>query len=111
MPDDKKPGSVHLYSLRPEILERKIHELAANSDNVLIPTDHSLERQDERSITDEMMFRALRTGHIQDVMPGDEKGEWKCKMTKRTKEKREIGVVTVVLVNDMLLIATVEWED
>lgn len=93
------------------MLQSKIHNLAANSQNVLIPTNHSQDRQDERGITDRMIFEALRTGHIQDVEPGKGVGEWKCKMTKRVKGTREIGVVTVLLAGDRLLVATVEWED
>lgn len=109
--DDLTPKPVHIYAKRPEMLERKIQALATDSENVLIPTDHSCERQDERGITDKMIFEALRTGHIQDVRPGNGVGEWNCKMTKRVKGKREVGVVTVLLAGDRLLVATVEWED
>tara|TARA_R110002020_G_scaffold363918_3_gene576240 strand:- start:246 stop:587 length:342 start_codon:yes stop_codon:yes gene_type:complete len=109
--DDPTPKTVHIFARRPELLESKIRALAQDSSNVLIPTDHSLERQDERGITDKMIFDALRAGYIEDVRPGKGVGEWKCKMTKRVKGRREVGVVTVLLAGDSLLVATVEWED
>ncbi|MEO1659345.1 MAG: DUF4258 domain-containing protein [Pseudomonadota bacterium] len=112
MADDSNENKVVRFRPRPDQLQARIRELAADSYNVLIPTDHSLERQDERDITDEMIYDTLRTGYIDnDIRPGENAGEWVCKMTKRIKHKREVGVVTVLIENQNILIVTVEWED
>ncbi len=65
-----------------------------------------------REITDDMMFEVLRTGIISgDIEPGKHPGEWKCKMTKPMKGRKEVGVVTIVVKREWLFIKTVEWED
>ena len=55
----------------------------------------------------------LRNGMIKgDIVPGNSPGEWKCKVVdKREGSSRSIGVVTVVIGQQRLLILTVEWED
>ena len=67
---------------------------------------------DWREITDRMMFEVLRTGRIVgEVTPGLYPGEWKAKMCKQMKGRREVGVATIVVNNNYLFIKTVEWED
>ena len=92
-------------------LEARIHELAAVSRNVGWG-DHTRDRMEQRDITDRMMFEVLRTGTLRgDISPGARPGEWKCKIVKQMKGRRELGVVTVVVRDQRLFVKTVEWED
>lgn len=112
MADEQPPkGAVREFRPRPAALEKRIHELAKDSSKVGFKS-HAGERQDLRDITDDMAFDVLRTGHLRgDISPGKFEGEWKCKMVKRMKGTREVGVVTIVVKNERLLVKTVEWED
>jgi hypothetical protein len=88
-----------------------IRESAADSQNVSFGR-HARERLEERGITDREAIKVLRTGELKgDIEPGNERGEWKCKIVAPIKGSREVGVVTVVLVNRCLFVKTVEWED
>lgn len=55
----------------------------------------------------------LRLGEIKGpIRPGNEPGEWKCKVTGSVDtSSRQLGVVLVVIRNDELFFVTVEWED
>lgn len=113
-----KPSSNRVVQFRPRAadLERLIHSLAQDSDNVRWRSPnydtHTEVRQLGRDITDRMMFEVLRTGYLKgDIEPGRSPGEWKAKMCKQMKGRREVGVVTVVINEKKLFIKTVEWED
>ena len=60
------------------------------------------------------VLRILKTGEIVgSIDPGINLDEWKCKVTaspRYPEDKREIGVVTLVVRASRLLIETVEWE-
>jgi len=104
-----------IESLRAD-LEKTIRALALDSRKVRWRVaryeTHASSRMDWRDITDRMMFEVLRTGYIKgDIEPGRRPGEWKAKMAKQMKGRREVGVVTIVIDNDRLFIKTVEWED
>lgn len=97
-------------------MEKTIRGLAADSKNVRWQSEcydsHAASRMDWRDITDKMMFEVLRTGYLKgDIEPGKYPGEWKVKMTKQMKGRREVGVVTVVINQRRLFVKTVEWED
>ena len=68
----------------------------------------------ERDIDMLDVLRVLRTGEIVGTIdPGINADEWKCKVTASPRypdDKREIGVVTIVVRTSRLLIKTVEWE-
>lgn len=67
---------------------------------------------DERGITDREAIEVLRRGELKGgIDPGNRRGEWKCKMTAPMKGSRDVGVVTIVLIEDRLFVVTVEWED
>lgn len=67
---------------------------------------------EERGISTLDALRVLRDGEIQGgIDAGRSKGEWKCKIIRRMKGTREIGVVTVVSSAGRLYVKTVEWED
>jgi hypothetical protein len=85
--------------------------MAAKSENVSFGK-HARERMEERGITDREAIRVLRTGELRgDIETGTKRGEWKCKFVAPIKGSREIGVITIVLVNSRLFVKTVEWED
>lgn len=115
---DHEPPPKNLEQFRPNPAElvRVVHELAMSTGNVLWRTDqyvtHAEERSGERDITDLMMFEVLRTGSLRgQIVPGRSPGEWKLKLVKEMKGRREVGVVTVVINRRRLLVKTVEWED
>lgn len=92
-------------------LEARIRELAKDSDKI-IWGDHSLERSDERDISTRDALTVLRSGYLDDeIDPGENPGEWKGKMTRPMKGRREIGVAVIVIRNEELFVKTVEWED
>jgi hypothetical protein len=71
------------------------------------------ERSKERGIDMQDALTVLKNGMIKgDIVPGNGAGEWKCKVVdKLDRSSRWIGVVTVVIRRERLLIITVEWED
>jgi len=94
----------------------KLREIARfiateNTGNVFF-TDHAFERMEERDIPDVTIYRVLRNGHIKgEPEPGKKEGEWKIKICDAVRGRREVGVVTIVVNNEKLVITTVEWED
>lgn len=113
MADGDQQATARPLSFRPRRseLERRIRELA-RGDETIIWGEHSLERSDERDITIRDGLTVLRTGFLDDdIVPGEFPGEWKGKMTKPMKGRREIGVVVVVIRDEMLFVKTMEWED
>lgn len=101
---------------RPSELEKTIRRLAVDPDNVRWRSKlyemHADKRQGERDIYDDMMFDVLRTGYLTgEIEPGINPGEWKAKMCKAMRGRREVGVVTIVINMQRLFVKTVEWED
>lgn len=92
-------------------LMAKIRKLAEQSERVFF-SPHAREQMAKRGITDAEVIRALRTGEI-DGLPWHEPeiGGRACKVVFRPRGSRGIGVVTVVLEAEELLLKTVEWED
>lgn len=74
---------------------------------------HVRERFGRRDIDIQDAVEVLRLGEIEGpIEPGINPGEWKCKVTaKPDKSSRQLGVVVVVIRNEHLFLATVEWED
>lgn len=67
---------------------------------------------EERGISDSDVSRVLAKGEIKGVISsGNRQGEWKCKIVATVKGSREVGVVTILMLNSRLFIKTVEWED
>lgn len=112
MADEQPPkGAVREFRPHPGTLEKRVHELARHSHNVWFK-EHADDREDDREIDDDMVFEVLRTGQLRgSIEPGKYAGEWKCKMVKRMKGTREVGVITIVVKDKRLWIKTVEWED
>lgn len=96
---------------RLEELHATIRRLAEEDRRVYL-SYHAKERMDLRSITRIDVVRVLKRGHIDgEIVAGNEPGEWKCKVVANVRGSRDIGVVTLVIGGDKLLVKTVEWED
>jgi hypothetical protein len=88
-----------------------IRFLAADSEN-LIFGEHAQERMEERNISDAEVATVLRIGEISGrITPGKAEGEWRCKVVAKPRGSRQMGVVTIVMLEQSLFISTVEWED
>jgi hypothetical protein len=110
------PSNVSELKPKPSELEKLIRELAKDSRNVRWRSErfetHAAARMEWRDITDRMMFEVLRTGSVKGAIElGKNPGEYKVKMSKQMKGRREVGVVTIVINRRRLFIKTVEWED
>jgi hypothetical protein len=113
---EKRVSNIAVFRPRPSELEKLVRELAVDSRNVRWRSEtyetHTESRMEWRGISDKMMFEVLRTGYVKgDIEPGKFPGEWKVKMTKVMKGRREVGVVTLVINQRRLFVKTVEWED
>lgn len=96
---------------RPQQLLATIRSLARTTEKINWSL-HALERMDERSISTEDALRVLRIGDLcGDITAGKSVGEWKCKIVERRRGARDIGVVTLVIREQRLLVLTAEWED
>jgi hypothetical protein len=88
-----------------------VNRLAADTNNIGW-SDHAFKRMAERGITDVIAVDVLRLGYPNgDIEPGKNPGEWKIKMVRPVKGRREVGVVVLTVRNARLLVKTVEWED
>ena len=105
MPEAKSPKPVE-FRPRPE----KTNPRLAADTRKIFWTPHAHERMAERDITDRTAVDVLRTGSPR-IEPGKHSGEWKVKMVKEVKGRREAGVVVLTIRNERLLVKTVEWED
>jgi hypothetical protein len=99
------------FKPRPEMLRDLVHGLAADTDNISWST-HAHERMFERGITDKMAIEVLQKGDCKgSVEAGTKPGEWKLKLVRRVKGRREAGVVVLTVRNARLFVKTAEWED
>lgn len=103
-------STVTAFRLTTAQAERRIHEIAKTTANVIFGT-HALERMEERGITDAQVFEVLRRGRVSEPLVQTEFGEWKCKITEQLRGRRSVGAVTIFLHNGKLFLKTVEWED
>jgi hypothetical protein len=106
-----KSGAAVDFKLRPETVRDLVHRLATDTDNIKWST-HALERMSERGITDKMAVEVLQKGDLKgEVEKGSNVGEWKAKLVRRVKGRREAGVVVLTVRNGQLLVKIAEWED
>lgn len=103
-------SGVASFRLTPRVAETRIHKAALKTENVIFG-DHIQERMEERGITDVQVLDILRTGMIFDQPELTDFGEWKCKIVKELRGRRDAGVIVVILTNSKLFLKTVEWED
>ena len=90
--------------------EAIIRGIAQDSDKIIF-SNHALERMDERDLSDREVIAVLKTGVVLDVPTKTRNGDWQCKVVKRLRGVRDVGVVTIILLDGMLFLKTVEWED
>jgi hypothetical protein len=110
MTEAKAPKLV-MFRPRSEEIRNLIHRLAADTRNIAWST-HALQRMVERDIADRVAVDVLRTGSLQgQIEPGSNPGEWKVKMVKEVKGRREVGVVVITIRDAQLFVKTTEWED
>jgi hypothetical protein len=89
----------------------RIRELAATSEKVFF-SPHARSQMAKRGLTDLEVLRVLKLGQISGVpwheprIPGRA-----CKVVFKPRGSRSIGVVTVILDIEELLLKTVGWED
>lgn len=71
-----------------------------------------MERMEERGITTRVALTVLREGVVMGVIePGRSPGEWKAKVIRNVKGRRDVGVVVLLVRQSHLTVKTVEWED
>lgn len=95
----------------PAVLIKLIRKLVARGDWWF--KEHADEREEERDIDDDDVLKVIELGDIEgDIVRGDHPGEWKCCVVGRPLwAERDVGVVTVVVRDQEVLIITVEWMD
>ena len=108
MSDEKK--TVTAIRLTAGVAERRIHEAAKVTENVIFGT-HARARMAEREIFDIDVLRVLRNGFVDGHPELTEFSEWKCKVTLKIRGGRTAGVVTIIMCGGKLFVKTVEWED
>lgn len=91
-------------------MQESIRKLAVDTKNIYL-SKHAQERMWERDISSMEVFEVLRLGSIDGLPWIEADGEDACKVVFKKKGARAIGVVTIILTDDGLLVKTVEWED
>lgn len=96
---------------RPEPLLETIRRLSKERKVGFL--DHAEERLAERGFDIFDVFETLENGYIDGpIKAGAKEGEWKAKVVDVPEGRsRKMGVVTIVVKEQRLLIKTVEWED
>lgn len=112
MPGAKDQGELaNAVQTRPETVRDNVRRLASDAGNIRW-SEHCLARMEERGITDRTAVEVLRHGDLKgNLEPGQSPGEWKLKMVRAVRGRREVGVVVVTLRNEKIFVKTVEWED
>jgi len=91
----------------------KVIRMLAKAERVAFSSHVLDERLDERGFDIGDIFEILRVGDIDGaIKPGKNRDEWRCLVVGNLKwSPREVGVATVVVRQDRLIVATVEWID
>jgi Domain of unknown function (DUF4258) len=111
MKDEQRSHNVARMALRPDEFEDRVRNLAAVTGRVAWSA-HARERMEERDISIRVALTVLREGRVSGpIEPGQSAGEWKAKIVRNVKGRRDVGVVVVIIRNDRLFVKTVEWED
>jgi len=96
---------------RPESLLRIIRQLAG--EDRISYLAHALQRMQQRGFDVFDVKQVLQHGYIAGpIRAGAKDGEWTVKLVdKLDQTSRKMGVVTIVVREERLLIKTTEWED
>jgi hypothetical protein len=110
-PQIRQPTKWPEHPPRPEPLLAVIRRLA--KERRISYLDHSEERIGQRGFDVFDVRRTLERGHIVGrIEAGKKEGEWKVKVVETPEgASRKMGVVTIVVREQRLLIKTTEWED
>lgn len=109
----ENPTSQRVANLIPrrDEFETRIHQIARDSSKVKI-TFHARERMRERDISIRVALTVIREGTVLgNIVAGEYPGEWKAKIVRNVKGRRDVGAVVLLVRNDFILVKTVEWED
>lgn len=90
--------------------EKLVRQRAQDSEKVIIG-DHARNRMTERDIDIGDVLQVLRSGTVDSDPTLTDRGEWQCKMVKKIRGARSVGVATIMLHKGKLFLKTVEWED
>lgn len=90
--------------------KRVINQRALDTGRVIL-TFHAQERMEERGIISDEVYRILRCGSVYAAPIRNEEGDWQVEIEKRMPGGRDVAIVTVVPVNDGLIVRTVMWRD
>lgn len=111
MADEPPNSSVVVLAPRPQDFIERVRALAADSKRVKW-TNHALERMQQRGITTRVALTVVREGvTVGAIEPGRSPGEWKAKIVRNVKGRRDVGVVVLLVKQSHLTVKTVEWED
>ena len=113
MTDDqpsRRPAVVPLKP-NPDTFLARIQQLAETTANVRW-SYHARERMEERGISIRVALTVIRHGAIMgQIEPGTSPGEWKAKIVRNVRGRRDVGVVVILVKDSRLFVKTVEWED
>ncbi len=90
--------------------ETRIRELAQSSDNIIFG-DEALDDMVERGITDVQVLEILLGGYVADQPQMTEFGDWRCKVSKELRGRREAAALVVIMRNARLFLKSVGWEE
>lgn len=111
MKDDEPQRAVAKLTLRPNEFIERVRFLASDT-RFVGWSRHARDRMAERGISIRVALTVIREGHVAGpIEPGTSRGEWKAKIVRNVKGRRDVGVVVLLIRNNRLLVKTVEWED
>jgi hypothetical protein len=112
MTDGKRtPPKPVVLRPRPDAIRDLVRQIAIDTSNIAW-SKHALKRMAERDITDAVVLEVLRRGVPKgEIEAGANPGEWKVKMVRTIRGRREVGVVVIAIHDRRLLVKTAEWED
>ncbi len=111
MKDGQSSRNVAPLVIKPAEFVARVRAIAADTSRVSW-SSHARERMEERDIPIRVALSVLREGHISGpVEAGLNPGEWKAKIVRNVKGRRDVGVAVLIVRNDRLFVKTVEWED
>ena len=96
-----------------EELGAEIRRIAVNEPDQIRWTKHARQRLEERGIARTAALRVLTVGSVEQGVSPSKKGlGWETKMVgKMVGSTRDVGVVVALLVQGVLTVITVQWED
>lgn len=98
------------FRLTANMAEKRIRDAAVDTQRIKW-SKHALDRMAERGFSDIDVLRMLREGGCFEPPEQTPRGEWKAKMVKKLRGARDAGTVVIILIDNCLLVKTVEWED